>query len=85
LVKTMEGYNAPKDEGYSVKSSYGSNKQAQSNSYGNSQTSTVALPIYEETQQQVKHRRSRCPRGALLGQIGSCCGDRCTRACAIES
>ncbi len=30
-------------------------------------------------------RRSKCPRGAALGEIGSCCGLQCTRACAAEN
>mgnify|MGYP001572237808 CR=1 FL=1 len=32
-----------------------------------------------------KSRRSKCPRGALLGSIGSCCGLDCTRKCAEEA
>ncbi len=80
----MIGYNAPKDEGYQVSNSYGPIKQTQSNSYGNSQTVQVSLPIYNGTQ-QTSSRRSRCPRGAVLGKIGSCCGDQCNRACAIEA
>ena len=30
-------------------------------------------------------RRSKCPRGAALGEIGTCCGLQCTRACAAEN
>ena len=30
-------------------------------------------------------KRSKCPRGAALGEIGSCCGLQCTRACASEN
>ncbi|MBI2148887.1 hypothetical protein HYU23_04355 [Candidatus Woesearchaeota archaeon] len=80
----MEEYNAPKDEGYKVSNSYNSVNQPQSNSYESSQAVTVSLPIYQETQQQSSSRRSKCPRGAILNKIGSCCGDQCTRACAIE-
>ena len=29
-------------------------------------------------------RKSKCPRGAEFGSIGSCCGWECTRACALE-
>ncbi len=78
----MTSYNAPKDEGYSVNNSYAPIKQNTQGSYGSSQTSII-LPIYQNDQQTPKTaRRSRCPRGANLGEIGSCCGMQCTRACA---
>lgn len=80
----MEGYNIPKDEGYSVPNNYGStNQNAVSFVYGGEQAATVSLPVYKPTQQQSIQTRSRCPRGAILGQIGSCCGMNCTRACAM--
>ena len=37
------------------------------------------LPVYNNVV-----KRSKCPRGATLGKIGSACGTQCTRACAIE-
>ena len=81
----MESYNAPKDSGYKPKSDYGSpkNTSAPSSGYGGSQQQT-SLPIYtpKSQSQQVTKRRSRCPMGAALGEIGSCCGLNCTRACA---
>ena len=80
----MESYNVPQDEGYNVKNNYGTVQQHQSNTYGGSQSVTVSLPVYQEIQQQISSRRSRCPRGAVLNRIGSCCGDQCSRACAIE-
>jgi len=67
----MQNYNTPKDKGYQS-----------GNSYSNSQGYSVILPIY--TSSQNTKRKSKCPKGANLNEIGSCCGDRCTRACLIE-
>lgn len=79
-----EGYNVPKDEGYQVSTSYATKKTSVVNSgYGGEQGSISSLPIYQPTQQQTSGGKSRCPRGAQLGSIGSCCGWECTRACAI--
>ena len=79
-----EGYNVPKDEGYQVSNSYGTTTQTTTTSsgYGGEQ-STSSLPIYQDKQQPIQNKKSRCPRGAQLGQIGSCCGWECTRACAL--
>lgn len=82
-----EGYNAPKDEGYQVSNNYGPVKQTSvvSSGYGGEQSTTNSLPIYQVKQEQTQlNRKSRCPKGAILGQIGSCCGMQCTRACALE-
>lgn len=81
----MEGYNAPKDKGYSVASNYGSiNQNVVDSNYGREQVVVSSLPIYQAIQEQpIANRKSRCPRGALLGSIGSCCGMNCTRACAM--
>ena len=81
----MECYNVPKDEGYKVVNSYVLVKQNTNSGYGNSKQ-TISLPIYQEerNEQPTTNRRSRCPRGAILNRVGSCCGDKCTRACAIE-
>ena len=83
----MEGYNVPQDSGYQVSNSYANIKSKapilESNYNRNQQSS---LPIYTVKQDTPRlNRRSRCPRGAVLGEIGSCCGLNCTRACAIES
>lgn len=79
----MEIYNVPKDEGYSVSNNYEPIKQDGAN-YGGSQAVSVNLPIYQTQQEQPRaNRKSRCPRGAALGSIGSCCGMQCTRACAV--
>ncbi len=80
----MENYNAPKDEGYQVANSYAASTQVNTNpSYGGSQS--TSLPLYQTRQEQPKlNRKSKCPRGATLGSIGSCCGMQCTRACAIS-
>ena len=58
---------------------YGNQNNYVSNSYG------ISLPIYGQNPQPQLRMRSRCPRGAALGEIGSCCGDRCTRDCARSS
>lgn len=81
MVK-MENYNAPKDEGYKVSNSYRPVK-VNNSSYGREQT--ASLPIYETKQEQPRvNRKSKCPRGAPLDSIGSCCGMACTRACAVS-
>lgn len=79
----MTGYNAPQDQGYKIVNNY-SSKPVQSNSYGRSQSVTVSLPIYQQ-KQSTGPRRSRCPKGAILGEIGSCCGDKCNRDCARDA
>lgn len=83
----MEGYNVPKDEGYKVENNYGPVKQTNvvSSGYSGSQSSSVILPIYKTQEQPNPNGRSKCPRGARLGEIGSCCGMACTRACAIAT
>ena len=79
----MEGYNSPKDQGYKTSDSYAS-INLPSNKYG-AQSSAISLPVYHETNEQPKtNRKSKCPRGAILNEIGSCCGFNCTRACAIS-
>ena len=52
----------------------------QNNSYNTSSSNT-----YNNTNYSNQKRRSKCPRGAALGEIGSCCGLQCTRACAAEN
>lgn len=79
----MGGYNAPKDLGYNVQNDYELINQNSQSSYNNLPQITSSLPIYN-TQQKKLSRKSKCPRGALLGAIGSCCGFKCTRACAME-
>lgn len=77
----MESYNVPKDEGYKVSNSYAPVKVNNSD-YGGEQ----GLPIYQTKQEQPRtNGKSKCPRGAPLGSIGSCCGMACTRACAVSS
>ncbi len=81
-----EGYNTSKDEGYQVANSYGPAKQTSvvTSGYSGSQSNNSSLPIYQNNQDQPRtKRKSRCPNGANLGQIGSCCGMACTRACAV--
>jgi len=82
----MESYNAPKDEGYQVKNNYSNSDSPvpimQSSSYSINQS---GLKIYKEKNEQQKKKISRCPKGALLGEIGMCCGMQCTRACALEA
>ena len=80
----MKSYNATQDEGYKISNNYSSTKQTQVLVYEGSQAVQISLPIYQEKQQQSSTRKSKCPRGAILNKIGSCCGDQCTRACAIE-
>lgn len=80
----MEGYNPPKDQGYKVANSYGPIKQGSPNSYAVSTPINLMLPIYQPNEQQKTSKKSRCPRGAKLGETGSCCGWECTRACDIE-
>ena len=60
--------------------SYAQQQNYVSTNYGNN-----SLPIYGQNTQPQLRMRSRCPRGAALGEIGSCCGDRCTRDCARSS
>jgi len=78
-----EGYSVTKDEGYSVSNSYSSIKQTNSNSYSGDQTVAISLPIYQPEKQTIQKRKSKCPRGSVLGEIGSCCGMQCTRTCAM--
>lgn len=71
------------DEGYQVSNSYVPINQTSviSSGYGGNQS----LPIYQTKQEQPRtNRKSKCPRGAALGSIGSCCGMQCTRACAVS-
>ena len=78
-----EGYNVPKDEGYSVSNNYASVPQNNSN-YGGQQSALIVLPIYRETQDtDNKSKKSCCPRGGLFGEIGRACGTQCTRGCAM--
>ena len=35
-------------------------------------------------EKQLNSKKSKCPKGAQLGAIGSCCGLQCIRACAIQ-
>ncbi len=79
-----EGYNVQKDEGYKVSNNYGPIKQTSvtTSGYGGEQVHG-SLPIYNFKEERPKGK-SRCPRGANLGEIGSCCGLQCTRACALE-
>ena len=80
-----EGYNVQKEEGYQVANTYGPIKKTRvASSYGGEQNVTTSLPMYRTNQEVQTNRRSRCPKGAILGQIGSCCGMQCTRACALE-
>ncbi|HIH26143.1 hypothetical protein J4476_01965 [Candidatus Woesearchaeota archaeon] len=53
----------------------------QNNSYNTSSSNTYNINSSYSNQK----RRSKCPRGATLGEIGSCCGLQCTRACAAEN
>ena len=77
-----DAYNIPRDSGYKASDTY-SPLNLPSNNYG-TQSSTISLPIYQASNdQRVQSRRSKCPKGAKLGDIGSCCGFGCTRACAI--
>ena len=81
----MKGYNAPKDEGYNVKDNYGNNNQSSVMQSSNYQTQGSVIPMYKVKEEQPQQKKkSRCPRGALYGEIGSCCGMQCTRACALE-
>lgn len=81
-----EGYNVPKDEGYQISNSYGPTKQTSvvTSGYGG-EAPTSSLPIYQTQEQPIRKRKSRCPRGAVLGEIGSCCGWECTRGCAVPN
>ncbi len=80
----MESYNVDTDEVYNVPNSYKSKGliiTPEVSSYG---TNSVSLPIYRGAiEQPVLNKKSRCPKGAVLGSIGTCCGMNCTRACAI--
>ncbi|GEM_PF-4412510 len=81
----MESYNAPQDSGYQVQIEYGIKKKEENNSYGRQQKS-LSLPMYPQNNQQpLQDQRSKCPKGAKLGAIGSCCGWECTRACALPN
>lgn len=77
-----EGYNVPKDQGYSVGVDYTSATQNNS-TYGGEQSLTLQVYSSKE-EKQFSNKKSKCPRGAILGQIGSCCGNACTRACAVD-
>ena len=81
----MDKYNFDEGENYNVKSDY-SNSNASVLNQGSYVQSTQILPIYRtQTQQQNSTpKKSKCPRGAKLGEIGSCCGFECSRACAFE-
>jgi hypothetical protein len=82
----MENYNAPKDSGYAVATSYVSVNTSE-NTYGGFQNQDVrsSLPMYQGPQkEQSIPRISRCPNGAQLGKIGSACGTKCSRACAVQ-
>ncbi len=83
----MTGYNAPQDQGYQILNSYTTTESkvpSLENNYNSNQQQST-LPIYTVKQDTPKmSKRSRCPRGANLNEIGSCCGLNCTRACAIE-
>ena len=84
----MVGYNVDTGEEYVIRSSYKSKDPLmtpENNSYGGSNPSNVVLQIYSSSEQPVMNQKSRCPRGALLGSIGTCCGMNCTRACALPS
>jgi len=75
-----KSYNPPKDEGYKTRTAYTSVPQLFLNNTG------YMGVIFPYSQKQENHRpkvKSKCPRGAILGNIGSCCGNACTRACAI--
>ena len=77
----MDEYKINEGEKYSVKSNYGSEAPVMNSTY----VSQSNLPSYTNKQeQQTIKKRSRCPRGAILGEIGTCCGLQCTRACALE-
>ncbi len=76
----MADYSPPKDGGYKVKPVYSPISQASLKviDYGSVNFG------YEIIQEIHKPKlKSKCPRGAIMGDIGSCCGNGCTRACAI--
>jgi len=77
-------YNADQGEKYTMKSDYGSKPVGNSNSYGTQNQNS--LPMYQTSSSEnpMPKRKSKCPRGAILGEIGTCCGMNCTRACALE-
>ena len=78
----MVEYNSPRDLGYKASDSYAS-LNLPANNYG-LQSVTISLPIYNSNNEDKTKKRSKCPRGAKLGEIGSCCGWDCTRACALS-
>jgi len=76
----MNKYKIEDNESYNAQVNYGSNNTT--SSYGG-QNQNITLPIYSENNNK-SIRKSKCPRGAPLGSIGTCCGLDCTRGCAIE-
>ncbi len=83
----MERYNASIDEGYKNKDNYKRLKGPMlepGNSYVVAHNNPI--PNYKISQEDMNSapKRSKCPMGAALGAIGTCCGMKCTRACAIE-
>ncbi len=58
---------------------------AQTQNYGSTSYGNSSLFIYGQNPQPQLRMRSRCPKEAALGEIGSCCGDMCTRDCARSS
>ena len=83
----MEGYNAPKDLGYKVKSDSDRYKtiQIQQSSYGGEQRTSSSLSIYNPKQEPNLQKTSQCPRGADLGNKASRCGAACSGACLIPA
>jgi len=79
----MESYNVKKNNEYKTSNSYAP-LNISNNTYGSDQNTNISLTIYSSNDAQPKiNRKSKCPRGAILGEIGTCCGLNCTRACAI--
>lgn len=75
----MKGYNAPKDEGYAASVSYAPVNTNNEVSYGSSSQS-IMHPIYNSPTEN-KPKRSKCPRGAMLNEMGVKCGVECRRDC----
>lgn len=68
----MNGYNA-NNQSYSQDRKYSIN----------SAYSGSSLNVYSS--QTKTKKKSRCPKGATYGEVGSCCGFECTKACALEA
>jgi len=78
----MDEYNTQQGENYNAKVDYTVKHQDNTMTYAVNSTSISTGSMYQSKQETSTTIPSKCPRGATLGAIGTCCGLQCTRKCA---